>query len=275
MSDEDENRGGGLILSSLVDNPLVPSGSALLSKAYGITNLDNPSRWTMSDWEELGERGRQMDWLEAHLPKIKARFKQVIQGQVSWEKLKCELIAEGFKGAADVKKSTVDALIAEARYNSKIVPEQDHRLTAFTKQFREEAKATNDHTDQLCGFTIAALRARYQQQIDQKMQEDPEFAANLAAWDAARKSEYEMASVLLEYGSAGRSHPKFQQAQRTLEAASAQQASFGGGSAQQQRRYADELNINLKGNVAGVVNRFASRAGAGARKLKNFFFGGE
>jgi hypothetical protein len=269
-----QEKGGALILSSLTDRPLVPSGSNMLAKDYRIDNLDFPATWTLEDFEELGERGRQMDWLEKNLPEIKARLLQVIRGQVSWEKVKSELIAEGFKGASDIKQSTINALIAEQRHNAKVA-QQDYRLTANTKKFGEETTATNAHTDALIEFDLKTLRARYAQIIEQKNQEDPNLQALIADWEKARKeNDFEAASMLLKYGTAARSHPKFP-GSRAMGGSSRQQAVFGAGSfGDRQPQYRDQLKVELNGNVAGALNRVANRTGTGIKKLKNFFFGG-
>jgi len=268
-----QQQGGGLILSSLADRQIFASGSALLANDYGITNLGTPSTWTLDDWMELGERASQMEWLASNMDAIRDRLMAVIKGQVTWEKLKMELVKEGFKGAADVSKSTVVALISEAGF-LQTVAQGENKLASKRKQFGEETKAIQTHEEALCGFALANLKARHDQIIAQKEAEDPSFAAALTAWKQEERRDYEFATQAISSGYATRSHPKFQgmQTNRVIGGSRTPNNSvFAGSNARQ--RPVDELNINLKGNVAGVVNGFAGRVGAGARKVVSFFRG--
>lgn len=264
---------GALILSSLADRQIFASGSALLATDYKITNLENPSSWTNDDWMALGERANQMEWLASNMDLIRDRFTKVIKGQVSWEKLKMDLVKEGFKGAADISKSTVEALISEAGF-VQVVAQGNNKLASKQKQFVKETEVIKAHEEALCGFALANLKARHDQIIAQKQAEDPSFAAALAAWQQEQKRDYEFATQALSSGYSALSHPKFQGMQTNRAIGSNSTPSYNslpGSSARQ--RPVDELNINLKGNVAGVVNGLAGRVGAGARKVVSFFRG--
>lgn len=271
-----QEKGGGLVLSSLADRQLIPSSSEMLATDYAIYGLDYPSSWTLDDFEFLGQRGLDMEWLEKHLPDIKDRLLKVIRGQVSWEKVKLELMAEGYKGASEIKKSTIDALIEEQRTRAKGL-QQDHRLTANTGKFGEETVEVNTFTDSLIELDLASLRAKNAATLKQRQQAaDAGDAEEIAAWEAERKvNDFEAASMLLQYGSAARSHPKFPGGSRASLGSSRQQASFGGFSGnRQQPQYRDQLKVEINGNVAGAMNRVANRAGTGIKRIKNFFFGG-
>ena len=260
-----QEKGGGLVLSSLADRQLIPSGSEMLAIDYNISNLDYPSTWTLENFEFLGQRGLEMEWLENHLPDIKDRLLKVIRGQVSWEKVKLELMAEGYKGAADIKQDTINALIEEQRTRAKGI-QQDYRLTANTRKFGEETIEANTFTDSLIELDLASLRAKNVARLEQKRQAaDAGDAEEIAAWEAERKvNNLEAAAMLINFGTAARSHPKFPGGSR----------SFGGFSGNRQPQYRDQLKVELNGNVAGAMNRVASRAGTGIQKIKNFFFGG-
>lgn len=270
------NQGRGGALVSLADRMIVPAGSAMLANDYNIDGLDVPSSWTLEDFEELGQRAIEIQWLLDNLPAIKDKLMLVIRGQVSWEQMKCELIKAGYKGAGDIKKSTIDALIAEQGFNAKVT-QQDYRLTANTRKFGQETTEVNAFTDSLIEFDLESLRARNTAILEQKRQAtSSEDAAAIAEWEAAQKNnDLQAASMLLQYGPAARSHPKFPGNSRVIGGASRQQAAFGGGfGGNQQPQYRDQLKVELNGNVAGTVNRVANRAGNGFKKLKNFFFGG-
>lgn len=271
-----QEKGGALILSSLADRQLIPTGSQMMATDYDVNNLDYPGNWTLDDFEYLGQRGLEMEWLEQHLPDIKDRLLKVIRGQVSWEKMKCELIAEGYKGAATIKQSTINALIEEQRTRAK-GDQQDYRLSANTRKFGEETTEVNAFTDSLIELDLASLRARNVATIEQKKQAaNADDAEAIATWEAERKvNDLEAAAMLLQYGSAARSHPKFPGSTRSLGGSNRQQASFGSfGGGRQQPQYRDQLKLELNGNVAGAVNNVARRAGSGLQKVRNFFFGG-
>lgn len=271
----DRGRGGSIV--PLADRMIVPAGSAMLANDYNIDGLDIPSRLTLDDFEELGQRAIEIQWLLDNLPAIKEKLLLVIRGQVSWEQMKCELMKAGYKGAGDIKKSTIDALIAEQGFNAKVA-QQDYRLAANTKKFGRETAEANAFTDSLIELDLASLRARNAAVLEQKRQAaNSEDAAAIAEWEAARKNnDLEAAKMLLQYGTAARSHPKFPGTSRAIGGSSRQQAAFGGGGfgGNQQPQYRDQLKVELNGNVAGAVNRVANRAGNGVKKLKNFFFGG-
>ncbi len=269
-----QEKGGGLVLSSLADRQIVASGTQLLATDYNIQNLDYPSTWSLDDFEFLGQRGLEMEWLEKHLPDIKDRLMKVIQGQVSWEKMKAELFKAGFKGAADIKQSTIDALIEEQRTRAKGL-QQDYRLSANIRKFGEETTEVNTLTDSLIEIDLQSLRAKNAATLEQRRQAaDAGDAEAIAAWDAQRKvNDLEAATMLLKYGTVARSHPKFPGGAQAIGGSSRQQAAFGGfGGGRQQPK--DRLKIELEGNVAGSMNRVAHRAGNGLKKMKNFFFGG-
>ena len=278
-----QEKGGGLVLSSLADRQLLPSSSEMLATDYAIYNLDYPSTWSLEDFEFLGQRGLEMEWLEKHLPDIKDRLLKVVRGQVSWEKLKLELMAEGYKGASEIKKSTIDALIEEQRTRAKGL-QQDYRLTANTRKFGEETVEVNTFTDSLIELDLASLRAKNAASLKQRQQAaDAGDAEEIAAWEADRKvNDLEAASMLLQYGSAARSHPKFPGVSRASlgegfanGGSTRQPVSFGGFNGnRQQSQYRDQLKVEINGNVAGAMNRVASRVGTGIHKIKNFFFGG-
>jgi len=265
---------GGLILSSLADRQIFASGAALLANDYKITNLETPSTWTLDAWMELGERASQMEWLASNIDAIRDRLMKVIKGQVTWEKLKMELVKEGFKGASDISKSTVDALISESSFLQKVA-QGENKLNSKRKQFGKETEAIQTHEEALCGFALASLKAKHDQIIEEKQAEDPNFAVALAAWQQEQNRDYAFATQALSSGYGTRSHPKFQgmQTNRAIGGSSTTpyNSSFAGSRARQ--RPVDELNINLKGNVAGAVNGFAGRVGAGARKVVSFFRG--
>ena len=272
-----QEKGGGLVLSSLADRQLLPSSSEMLGTDYAIYNLDYPSTWSLKDFEFLGQRGLQMEWLDKHLPDIKDRLLKVVRGQVSWEKVKLELMAEGYKGASEIKKSTIDALIEEQRTRAKGL-QQDHRLTANIRKFGEETVEVNTFTDSLIELDLASLRAKNAAILEQRRQAaDAGDAEEIAAWEADRKvNDLEAATMLLQYGTAARSHPKFPGSSRAnLGGSTRQPVSFGGFNGnRQQPQYRDQLKVELNGNVAGAMNRVANRAGTGIQKIKNFFFGG-
>jgi len=270
-----KEKGGALILSSMADLMPVPTGSAMLAERYNIDGLDIPSRLTLDDFEELGQRAIEIQWLLDHLPEIKDKLLLVIRGQVSWEQMKCELMKAGYKGAGDIKKSTIDALIAEQGYNAKIV-QQDYRLIANTRKFGEETTEVNTFTDALIELDLASLRAKNAAILEQKRQAANNGDAEaIAEWEANRKiNDLEAASMLLQYGTAARSHPKFPGTAQAIDGSSRQQAAFGGFGGRQQSQYRDQLKLELNGNVAGAVNRVANRTGNGIKKLKTFFFGG-
>ncbi|MEG3877670.1 hypothetical protein QT972_09845 [Microcoleus sp. herbarium7] len=271
-----QKKGGALVLSSLADRMIVPTGSEMLAKDYNIDGLDIPSRLTLDDFEELGQRAIEIQWLLDHLPEIKEKLLLVIKGQASWEQMKCELMKAGYKGAGDIKKSTIDALIAEQGYNAKVT-QQDYRLSANTRKFGEETTEFNAFTDSLIELDLASLRARNAATIEQKKQAaNADDAEAIATWEADRKvNDLEAAAMLLQYGSAARSHPKFPGNSRAIGGSTRQQASFGGfGGNRQQPQYRDQLKLELNGNVAGAVNNVARRAGSGLQKVRNFFFGG-
>lgn len=277
-----QEKGGGLVLSSLADRQLLPSSSEMLATDYAIYNLDYPSTWSLKDFEFLGQRGLEMEWLEKHLPDIKDRLLKVVRGQVSWEKLKLELIAEGYKGASEIKKSTIDALIEEQRTRAKGL-QQDHRLGANIRKFGEETIEVNTFTDSLIELDLASLRAKNAASLKQRQQAaDAGDAEEIAAWEADRKvNNLEAAAMLLQYGSAARSHPKFPGSSRAslgegfASGGSARPVSFGGFNGnRQQSQYRDQLKVEINGNVAGAMNRVASRVGTGVQKIRNFFFGG-
>lgn len=278
-----QEKGGDLVLSSLADRQLLPSSSEMLATDYAIYNLDYPSSWSLEDFEFLGQRGLQMEWLEKHLPDIKDRLLKVIRGQVSWEKVKLELMAEGYKGASEIKKSTIDALIEEQRTRAKGI-QQDHRLTANTSKFGEETVEVNAFTDSLIELDLASLRAKNAATLKQRQQAaDAGDAEEIAAWEAERKvNDFEAASMLLQFGTAARSHPKFPGGSRASlgegfanGGSSRQPVSFGGFNGnRQQPQYRDQLKVEINGNVAGAMNRVANRAGTGIKRIKNFFFGG-
>lgn len=268
-----QGKGGALV--PLADRAIVPTGSAMLAKDYNIDGLDIPSTLTLDDFEELGQRAIEIQWLLDNLPDIRDKLLLVIKGQVSWEQMKCELMKAGYKGAGDIKKSTIDALIAEQGFNAKVV-QQDYRLTANTKKFGQETTEVNAFTDSLIEFDLASLRARNAAILEQKRQAaSQEDAAAIADWEAARKSnDLEAARMLLQYGSAARSHPKFPGGAQVIGGSSRQQAAFGGGfGGNQQPQYRDQLKVELNGNVAGVMNRVANRVGTGFRKVMTFFGG--
>lgn len=268
-----QGKGGALV--PLADRMIVPTGSAMLAKDYNIDGLDVPSSLTLDDFEELGQRAIEIQWLLDNLPDIRDKLLLVIKGQVSWEQMKCELMKAGYKGAGDIKKSTIDALIAEQGFNAKVA-QQDYRLTANTKKFGQETAEINAFTDSLIEFDLASLRARNAATLEQKRQAaNSEDAAAIAEWEAARKNnDLEAARMLLQYGSAARSHPKFPGNRQAIGGSSRQQAAFGGGfSGNQQPQYRDQLKVELNGNVAGAVNRVANRVGNGVRKAIKFFGG--
>lgn len=268
-----QGRGGALV--PLADRMIVPAGSAMLANDYNIDGLDVPSSWTLEDFEELGQRAIEIQWLLDNLPDIRDKLLLVIKGQVSWEQMKCELMKAGYKGAGDIKKSTIDALIAEQGYNAKAA-QQDYRLIANTKKFGQETTEVNAFTDSLIELDLASLRARNAAILEQKRQAaNNEDAAAIAEWEASRKNnDLEAAKMLLQYGPAARSHPKFPGASRAIGGSTRQQASFGGLGGNQQPQYRDQLKVELNGNVAGAMNRVANRTGNGIKKLKKFFFGG-
>jgi hypothetical protein len=268
------NQGKGGALVPLADRMIVPTGSAMLANDYNIDGLDIPSTLTLDDFEALGQRAIEIQWLLDNLPTIKDKLMLVIRGQVSWEQMKCELMKAGYKGAGDIKKSTIDALIAEQAFNAKVA-QQDYRLSANTKKFGQETTEVNAFTDSLIELDLASLRARNAAILEQKRQAaNSEDAAAIAEWETARKNnDLQAASMLLQYGTAARSHPKFPGGAQAIGGSSRQQASFGGFSGTRQQPK-DRLKIELEGNVAGAANRFANRAGNGVKKLKNFFFGG-
>lgn len=270
-----KERGGALILSSLADRMIVPTGSAMLAKDYNIDGLDVPSTLTLDDFEDLGQRAIEIQWLLDNLPAIKEKLLLVIRGQVSWEQMKCELMKAGYKGAGDIKKSTIDALIAEQGFNAKVA-QQDYRLTANAKKFGQETTEINAFTDSLIELDLASLRARNAAILEQKRQAaNSEDAAAIAEWEADRKNgDLKAAEMLLQYGTSARSHPNFPGNRQALGGASRQQAAFGGGfGGNQQPQYRDQLKLELNGNVAGAVNRVANRAGTGFRKVMKFFGG--
>jgi hypothetical protein len=269
-----QEKGGGLVLSSLANRMILPTGSALLANDYDIDGLDVPRSWGLDDFEALGQRAIEMDWLEKNLPDIKDRFLKVIRGQVSWEKMKAELVDAGFKGASDIKTGTVNALIAEQRHRAKS-QQQDYRLTANTRKFGDETTKANALVDAIIEIDIASLRAKNAAFIEQKKQAaDAGDAAQIAEWEAARKaSDLEAATMLLQYGTAARSHPKFP-GSRAMGSSSRHQAVFGTVAGDRPPQYRDQLKVEINGNVAGALNRVANRTGIGIKKIKNFFFGG-
>jgi hypothetical protein len=267
-------KGKGGVLVPLADRMIVPTGSAMLASDYNIDGLDIPSSLTLDDFEELGQRAIEIQWLLDNIGDIKEKLLLVIKGQVSWEQMKCELVKAGYKGAGDIKKSTIDALIAEQGFNAKVV-QQDYRLSANTKNFGKETVEANSLTDSLIEFDLASLRTRNAAILEQKKQAaDSEDAAAIAEWEASRKNnDLLAASMLIKYGTDARSHPTFPGGSRAIGGSSRQQAAFGGFGRNQQPQYRDQLKVELNGNVAGAINRVANRAGNGVKKLMKFFGG--
>ena len=264
----DKEKGGALVFSSFADRQIVPTGTQLLANDYNIHDLDRPSAWTMETLEWLGDRALQAEMLEELGPEIKAKLIKVVRGQVSWDKIQAEVISAAFKGASDTEKDKINALIAESKFGT-VVQQQAHRLKAAKKLHGQETVEINNHEDQLCGFILQALRDRHKQAIAQKEQQDPNYAAELAAWETDRKSLLEQARASLDYGVAARSHPKFKRQQERA-IGSNYQTPFGGANYRQQRPV-DSLEIKLEGNVAGTVNSVAKRVGNGVRKVLNLF----
>lgn len=257
---QDQNGSSGLILSSLQNRTVTPNGKAMLNDAYRI-QTDCPGTWTIDDWLELCNRADQMAWLKEHLPKIKEKFKALIEGQVAWDTFQAELIKDGWKGAEKIEKATVEAFMGEAKFGE-IKKQQQFRLDTHTAMYSQQTAASQQYfikeAENLLADHTAGLTARLQ-----AMEKDPGLAEAIAQWkingQSAEQIEREKVSLILEHSESALTHPKYLQL-AGLTNQSAAPAGFAQAQSYQQVSPRDEISFAWRGDAAASTKQVVGGA---------------
>jgi hypothetical protein len=257
---QDQNGNSDLILSSLRNREITPNGKAMMGAMYGI-QTDCPGTWKIADWLELCNRADQMAWLKEHLPKIKEKFKALIEGQVAWDTFQAELIKDGWKGAEKIEKATIEAFMGEAKF-AEVKNQQQFRLETHTAMYAQQTAASQQYfikeAENLLADYTAGLDARLQ-----AMEKDPALAEAIAQWkingQSAEEIERQKISLILEHSESALTHPKYLQL-AGLSNQSAAPVGFAQSYQQQAPRPRDEIAFQWRGDVAASTKKVVGGA---------------
>ncbi|MEG4850842.1 hypothetical protein QUB10_08020 [Microcoleus sp. B5-D4] len=273
------------LLGTLVGGALDEDGEQMLDDVFGITTA-NLNELTPQGWAAIGDRAIQAKWFLDHITEIKEKFKLLIDAQICFREFQGWLMEAGYKGAEKIKKAQIDVAVARAKYGA-TVEQQDYRLTKNQEQFAAETVQENILWDNRVIAAIAKKVAEVDAAIE-RMQGNPEFAADLEKWKEEETNIYKQAAYGLKFGTHGLSHPslggstssplqisqsnysqpQFVSAPGLATTRSATQRSATG-------RAKDSINlaVNWSGDIAGKVNGVASQINRGFSRFTNFFKG--
>ncbi|MEG4970475.1 hypothetical protein QUB11_28075 [Microcoleus sp. B6-A1] len=273
------------LLGTLVGGALDEDGEQMLDDVFGITTA-NLNQLTPQGWAAIGDRAIQAKWFLDHITEIKEKFKLLIDAQICFREFQGWLIEAGYKGAEKIKKAQIDVAVARAKYGA-TVEQEDYRLVKKEEQFAAETVQENILWDNRVITAIAKKVAEVDAAIE-RMQGNPEFAAELEKWKEEETNIYKQAAYGLKFGTHGLSHPslggstssplqisqsnysqpQFVSAPGLATTRSATQRSATG-------RAKDSINlaVNWSGDIAGKVNGVASQINRGFSRFTNFFRG--
>jgi hypothetical protein len=273
------------LLTTLVGGALDEEGEQMLNDVFNITTA-NLNQLTPQGWAAIGDRAIQAKWFLDHITEIKEKFKLLIDAQICFREFQGWLTEAGYKGAEKIKKAQIDVAVARAKYDATVEVE-DYRFTKKEEQFREETVQDKLFWDN----TVIAAIAKKVAEVDAattRMQGNPEFAAQLAAWKDEESNIYKQAAYGLKHGTHGLSHPslnpssssqvqisqsnfsqpQFISAPGLATTRSAPQATATG-------RAKDSINlaVNWSGDIAGKAKGVASQINRGFSRFSSFFRG--
>lgn len=261
------------ILNTLVGGALTEGGEGMLGEIYNINS--DLSQYTPEMWGQLTDRANQAQWLIDNFELIKERFTAVINGQIKFRQLQAWLIEKGFKGAGQIKEAQVKALVSENDYQE-LVKQQDYKLSKEKERGTEETIDANRGTDARILNAIKSYKAKIDAQIA-SAEENPEYQAALAEYNANKPNTLQWASEMLRGGTYAANHPKLNKGNQQVMSGFGGNSgsnygnsgggwSWGGGS---RRSSGDYVNAN----VARSANNLAGNFGRGLKKISDFFGG--
>ncbi|MEG4533001.1 hypothetical protein [Microcoleus sp. D2_18a_D3] len=277
------------LLTTLVGGALDEEGEQMLADVFNITTA-NLNQLTPQGWAAIGDRAIQAKWFLDHISEIKEKFKLLIDAQICFREFQGWLMEAGYKGAEKIKKAQIDVAVARAKYGATVEVE-DYRLIKKEEQFTAETVQDKLLWDNTVIAAIAKKVAEVNAAME-RMQGNPELAAQVAAWKEEETNIYKQASLGLRHGSHGLNHPSlggfasspvqisqsnFSQPQFVSAGSvtrSATQRSTTQQSATGRAKDSINLAVNWSGDIAGKAKSVASQINRGFSRFGSFFRGG-